>query len=122
MAVLGMIPVVCFGLVFAAGAPQPLVYAVAIVGGGGLTGFEASWFALLGTATDEGRRGRVFGTVTALSNLGVVVGALGAALIWQQVDIHVAVTLTALAFGLASLIMLGHPIDRPAAPASAMAA
>jgi DHA1 family tetracycline resistance protein-like MFS transporter len=115
MAVLGCIPVVCFGLVFAAGAPQPLVYAAAIAGGGGLTGFEASWFALLATATDEGRRGRVFGTVTALTNLGVVVGALGAARIWEQVDIQVAVTLTALGFGLAGLAMLLHPVDRPAA-------
>jgi len=47
--------------------------------------------------------------------LGVVVGALGAARIWEQVDIQVAVTLTALAFGLAGLAMLLHPVDRPAA-------
>ena len=121
MAVLGVIPVVCFGLVFAAGAPQLLVYAAAVAAGGGLTGFEASWFALLGTATDEGRRGRVFGTVSALSNLGVVVGALAAARIWEQVDIQLAVTLTALAFGLAGVIMLAYPVDRPAAPERAPA-
>ena len=121
MAVLGVIPVVCFGLVFAAGAPQPLVYVAAVAAGGGLTGFEASWFALLGTATDEGRRGRVFGTVSALTNLGVVVGALGAARIWEQADIQVAVVLAAVAFALAGLVMLAHPVDRPTTPEPAPA-
>ena len=122
MAVLGCIPVVCFGLAFAADAPKLLVYVTAIAAGGGLTGFEASWFALLATATDEGRRGRVFGTVTALGNLGVVVGALAAARIWEQVDIHLAVIMTAVGFGLAGLIMLAHPVDRPVAPVGPAAA
>lgn len=115
MAVLGCIPVVAFALVFVAGAPQLIVYATAIAGGGGLTGFEASWFALLATATDDGRRGRIFGTVTALTNLGIVVGALAAARLWEEVDIHVAVLLTAVTFGMASVIMLAHPPDRPTA-------
>ena len=35
MAILGCIPVACFGLVFAAGAPHLLVYIAAIAGGGG---------------------------------------------------------------------------------------
>ena len=121
MAIVGCVPVVCFALVFAAGAPNLLVYAAAIAGGGGLTGFEASWFALLAAATDEGRRGRVFGTVTALTNLGVVAGALAAARIWEQIDIQVAVVLTALLFGLAGLAMLAFPPDRsaPGAPVTA---
>jgi DHA1 family tetracycline resistance protein-like MFS transporter len=118
MAILGSIPVICFALVFAAGAPHLLVYAAAIAGGGGLTGFEASWFALLAAATDEGRRGRVFGTVTALTNLGVVVGALAAARTWEQVDIRIAVVLTAVLFGLAGLVMLAFPADRIAAPST----
>jgi MFS family permease len=113
MAILGCIPVACFGLVFAAGAPQLLVYVTAIAGGGGLTGFEASWFALLAAETDDGRRGRIFGTMTALTNLGVVVGALGAARIWDQVDIHAAVVMSALTFLLAAGAMFAYPPDRP---------
>jgi predicted MFS family arabinose efflux permease len=113
MAILGCIPVACFGLVFAAGAPHLLVYVTAIAGGGGLTGFEASWFALLAAETDDGRRGRIFGTMTALTNLGVVVGALGAARIWDQVDIHAAVIMSALTFLLAAGAMFAYPPDRP---------
>src|SRR4029453_6396471 len=116
MAILGCIPVVCFGLVFAAGAPPLLVYAGAIAGGGGLTGFEASWFALLATETDEGRRGRIFGTITALTNLGIVVGALGAARIWEQIDIRAAVVMVAVTFALTALAMFAYPRDRIAPP------
>ena len=124
MAILGCIPVVCFGLVFAAGAPHLLVYVAAIAGGGGLTGFEASWFALLAAETDEGRRGRIFGTITALTNLGIVVGALGAARIWEQIDIHAAVVVAAVTFALAGLAMFAYPRDRiaPPAPTAAVAA
>ena len=113
MAILGCIPVACFGLVFAAGAPHLLVYVTAIAGGGGLTGFEASWFALLAGETDDGRRGRTFGAMTALTNLGVVVGALGAARIWDQVDIHAAVVSSALTFLVAAAAMFAFPPDRP---------
>ena len=121
MAILGCIPVACFGLVFAAGAPQLLVYVTAIAGGGGLTGFEASWFALLAAETDDGRRGRIFGTMTALTNLGVVVGALGAARIWDQIDIRAAVIMSALTFLLAAVAMFAYPPDRPPAPVVAVA-
>ncbi len=109
MAILGCIPVACFGLVFAAGAPHLLVYVTAIAGGGGLTGFEASWFALLAAETDDGRRGRIFGTMTALTNLGVVVGALAAARIWDQIDIRAAVIMSALTFLLAAVAMFAYP-------------
>ena len=110
MAILGCIPVACFGLVFAAGAPHLLVYVTAIAGGGGLTGFEASWFALLAAETDDGRRGRIFGTMTALTNLGVVVGALGAAPSWDQLDIHAAVIMSALSAScLAAVAMFAYP-------------
>ncbi|MET1232059.1 MAG: MFS transporter [Candidatus Limnocylindrales bacterium] len=122
MAILGCIPVVCFGLVFAAGAPHVLVYVAAIAGGGGLTGFEASWFALLAAETDEGRRGRIFGIITALTNLGIVVGALGAARIWEQIDIHAAVVVAAVTFALAGLAMFAYPRDRIAPPAPTAAA
>ena len=121
MAILGCIPVACFGLVFAAGAPHLLVYVTAIAGGGGLTGFEASWFALLAAETDDGRRGRIFGTMTALTNLGVVVGALAAARIWDQVDIQAAVIMSALTFLLAAGAMFAYPRDRPPTPVVAAA-
>ncbi len=121
MAILGCIPVACFGLVFAAGAPHLLVYVTAIAGGGGLTGFEASWFALLAAETDDGRRGRIFGTMTALTNLGVVVGALAAARIWEQIDIRAAVIMSALTFLLAAGAMFAYPRDRPPAPVVAVA-
>jgi predicted MFS family arabinose efflux permease len=38
---------------------------------------------LLTVATDGGRRGRSFGYVTALSNLGVVIGATVGSRAWQ---------------------------------------
>jgi hypothetical protein len=99
--------------------PRPAIYAVTILAGGGLTAFESSWYALLASATDEGRRGRVFGVVSALSSLGVAIGALGAARAWELVDIHVAVLLSAVTFGLAGLAMLAHPTDRIPSPAAA---
>lgn len=121
VAILGCIPVACFGLVFAAGAPHLLVYITAIAGGGGLTGFEASWFALLAAETDDGRRGRIFGTMTALTNLGVVVGALAAARIWDEIDIRAAVIMSALTFLLAAVAMFAYPRDRPPTPVVAVA-
>jgi len=119
MAVLGCIPVVFLPVVMALGLPRPAIYAVTIIAGGGLTAFESSWFALLAAATDEGRRGRIFGIVTALSSLGIAIGAMGAARAWELVDIHVAVLLAAVTFGLAGLAMLAHPTDRIPSPAAA---
>jgi len=112
MAVLGCIPVVFLPVVMVLGMPRPVIYAVTIVAGGGLTAFESSWYALLAGATDEGRRGRVFGIVTGLSNLGVAIGAMGAARAWELSDIRVAVLTCSLTFGLAGLAMLAHPPDR----------
>jgi len=45
-------------------------------------GEQSSWFALLAVATDSGRRGRSFGLVSALSNLGVIAGASIASTAW----------------------------------------
>ena len=47
-----------------------VIYVSAAVAGGGISAAQSSWFALLGVATDGGRRGRSFGLVSALSNLG----------------------------------------------------
>ena len=64
-------------------APIWVVFGTAIVAGGGLAAAQSSWFALLTVATDGGRRGRSFGYVTALSNLGVVIGATVGSRAWQ---------------------------------------
>jgi MFS family permease len=112
MAILGMIPLVAFTLALALALPRPLLYATAIVGGGGLTAFEASWFALLAGATDDGRRGRAFGFVTAVSNLGIVVGAMVAAQAWEHVDIRLGVILPSISLALAGATLLAYPSDR----------
>jgi DHA1 family multidrug resistance protein-like MFS transporter len=112
MAILGMIPLVGFTLALALALPRPVLYATAIAGGGGLTAFEASWFALLAGATDDGRRGRAFGFVTAVSNLGIVVGALLAAQAWELVDIRLGVLLPSISLGIAGATLLAYPGDR----------
>jgi MFS family permease len=112
MAIIGVIPVVAFTLALALALPRPVLYATAIVGGGGLTAFEASWFALLAGATDDGRRGRAFGFVTAVSNLGIVVGAMVAAQAWEHVDIRLGVILPSISLGLAGISLLAYPSDR----------
>ncbi len=112
MAIVGVIPVVAFTLALALALPRPVLYATAIVGGGGLTAFEASWFALLAGATDDGRRGRAFGFVTAVSNLGIVVGAMLAAQAWELVDIRLGVILPSISLALAGTTLLAYPGDR----------
>ena len=112
MAIVGVIPVVAFTLALALALPRPVLYATAIVGGGGLTAFEASWFALLAGATDDGRRGRAFGFVTAVSNLGIVVGAMLAAQAWELVDIRLGVILPSISLALAGATLLAYPSDR----------
>jgi len=119
IAILGSMPVVILPVAMVLGLPRPVIYAATVLAGGGLTAFESAWFALLAEATDEGRRGRVFGTITALSNLGVAVGAIGAARAWELVDIRLAVLLTSVAFGLAGVAMLAHPPDRVRSVAAA---
>jgi MFS family permease len=92
--------------------PVLLIYASAIVAGGGLAAAQSSWFALLSVATDGGRRGRSFGTVSALSNLGVIGGAAAASTIWEVVGIREGLISAGafLALGAASLLLV--PSDR----------
>ncbi|HEX5590777.1 MAG TPA: MFS transporter [Candidatus Limnocylindrales bacterium] len=88
--------------------PVVVIYATAVVAGGGLAAANASWFALLTVATDGGRRGRSFGLVTALSNLGVVAGATLASEIWQGAGIDEALLVAAafLVLAMASLALV----------------
>jgi predicted MFS family arabinose efflux permease len=88
--------------------PVPVIFGSAIVAGGGLAAANASWFALLTVATGGGRRGRSFGLVTALSNLGVVAGATLASEIWQGIGIDEALLVAAgfLVLATASLVLV----------------
>lgn len=71
-------------------APPPVIFGSAVLAGAALAGAQSSWFAILTMATDGGWRGRSFGLVTAISNLGVVVGATLASDIWTRVDVAAA--------------------------------
>jgi MFS family permease len=93
-------------------APLLVIFASAIIAGGGLAAANASWFALLTIATDGGRRGRSFGLVTALTNLGVIAGATLASEIWQQRGIDQALLVAAGFLVLATLSLLLVRIDQ----------
>ncbi len=89
-------------------APVLVIFATAIIAGGGLSAAGASWFALLTIATDGGRRGRSFGLVTALSNLGMIAGATLASEVWQRIGIDEALLVAAgfMVLGIASLALV----------------
>ncbi|HET9345398.1 MAG TPA: MFS transporter [Candidatus Limnocylindrales bacterium] len=118
---LSTIPVVVFAVALVLAAPSLVLYAIAAAAGGGLAGFNASWFALLGTATGGPRGGRAFGTVSAMSNLGIVLGALTAARLWETVDIRAGmlVTIGAIAFG--GIALAAYPEGGRAGDAGALA-
>lgn len=84
-----------FGLVL--GLPQIVVFAVAVLAGGGLTAFSASWYALLADSAGDRRVGRTFGVVNAFSTIGIVVGSISAAELWTRVDITAGMLLASLA-------------------------
>ena len=116
IAILACIPIVAFVLILVAGAPQAITFAAAIVAGGAIAGFEAAWYALLVTATGGVRGGRLFGTISALSTLGVVIGANAAANLWELVDIHAGVLVVAVAAVAAGAAMFVFPATFPAEP------
>jgi MFS transporter, DHA1 family, multidrug resistance protein len=98
-----------------AGAPIALIYATAVVAGGGLAAGQASWFALLGVATDSGRRGRSFGLVSALSNLGVILGAGAASIAWTAGGLREGLISSGVFLVLAAASVAAIPSDRAAA-------
>ena len=69
------------------GLPIWAVFVVAVLAGAGLTAFNAAWYALLADVSGTRARGRVFGIVSAVSNTGIVVGAMTATTLWERVDI-----------------------------------
>jgi MFS family permease len=106
------------GLVFtnivtlALGAPVGLIYGTAVIAGGGLAASQSSWFALLGVATDGGRRGRSFGLVSALSNLGVIAGAAAASTAWAAMGLREGLITSGAFLVLAAASLAFVPSDR----------
>lgn len=76
-----------FGAGLVLGLPQPAIFGIALLGGGGLTAFSASWYALLADSAGERLMGRVFGIVNAASTVGIVIGSTLAAELWTRVDL-----------------------------------
>ena len=95
-----------------AGAPVAILYASAALAGGGLAAAQSSWFALLAVATDSGRRGRSFGIVSALSNLGIIVGASIASSAWAVVGLRAGMVSAAVFLVLAAASLALVPDDR----------
>ena len=105
LAALGLSFVLGWAGLLLLGLPQAVLFPAAILAGGGLTVSQASWFALLGEATGGGRRGRSFGLITALSNLGIVVGAFAATSVWNRLDVHAGLA-TSLGFLVLAILAL----------------
>ena len=112
IAVAAGFPVALFGVALVGGFPRILLYFTAYLAGAGLTAFFSSWYALLTIAVPASRRGRVFGVVSAIGNVGTVAGALGAAAIWQAVDLGLALVLASGAALAASLTLSLLPGER----------
>lgn len=106
---LATIPVVLFSLALVAGSPALILYPVAVAAGGGIAGFSAAWFALLGAATGGPGGGRTFGTISAISSLGIVVGAVSAAGLWENVEIRAGMLVTVVVTAVAGLALYAYP-------------
>jgi DHA1 family multidrug resistance protein-like MFS transporter len=113
---LAVIPIVAFAVVLVLPVPSALYFPLALAAGGGVAGFTASWFALLGVATGGPRAGRAFGTITAVSSLGIIVGALAAGLLWESIAIRAAMVVTIVAMVLAGVLLAAYPEVRHVAP------
>lgn len=105
VAAVSTVPVALFSLSLVLALPQPVIFGTAVLAGGGVTGFTAAWYALLADAVDERRRGRVFGVVSAISNAGIVVGAMVAAQLWERGDIGLGMLTSGGAFLFAGVVI-----------------
>jgi predicted MFS family arabinose efflux permease len=115
VAIVGAALILLFPIAFFAELPRPVLYLVSVISGAGVTALEASYFALLAEATDGGRRGRAYGWISALSSLGIVVGATASTQLWDRTG-NVGLGLLVSAVGLLFVIgfLLLYPRDRPA--------
>jgi MFS family permease len=114
VAIVGAALILLFPIAFFAELPRPVLYLVSVISGAGVTALEASYFALLAEATDGGRRGRAYGWISALSSLGIVVGATASTQLWDRTG-NVGLGLLMSAVGLLFVIgfLLLYPRDRP---------
>jgi DHA1 family multidrug resistance protein-like MFS transporter len=108
---LATIPVFAFSLALVAGIPSIVLYPIAALAGGGIAGFSAAWFALLGAATGGPRGGRTFGTISAVSSLGIVVGAMTAASLWEGIEIRAGMLVTVVAVVVAGVALYAYRDD-----------
>ena len=116
VAILGAGLILLFPIVFVAEAPRVILYPVSVLAGAGVTALEASYFALLADATDGGRRGRAYGWISALSSLGIVVGATAASQLWERTgDVGLGLLMTAVGLVFVVGFLLLYPRDRPGA-------
>jgi MFS transporter, DHA1 family, multidrug resistance protein len=113
VAIVATLPIAAFGAALVLEASRPLAFSVAFVAGAGLTTYTASWYAMLADASGSRRRGRVFGVVSAISNTGIVVGAMAAAQLWERIDIGAGLMAGSVAVVVAGLALLAF---RPAGP------
>lgn len=114
VAFLSTLPLALFGIAAALAMPRPVIYAAMFLAGASITGFTAAWFALLAAASPVARRGRTFGVVSALSNLGVVAGATAASLVWELVGLQPAILTASVAVLLSAAALLALPKERSA--------
>jgi MFS family permease len=114
VAILGAGLILLFPIVFVAEAPRLILYPVTVLAGAGVTALEASYFALLADATDGGRRGRAYGWISALSSLGIVVGATVSSQVWDRTgDVGLGQLTSAIGLVLTASFLLLYPRDRP---------
>lgn len=106
VAISGIVPVIAFGSALVIGLPIWAVFGVAVTAGAGLTAFNACWYALLADASGTRARGRVFGMVSAVSNAGIVIGAMTAAQLWERFDLVAGMGSAVVATALALVPML----------------
>lgn len=101
VAMAGVLPVAAFATALVIGLPIWGVFGVAVLAGAGITAFNAAWYALLADVSGTRARGRVFGVVSAVSNAGIVIGAMSATWLWDGIDITVGMLAGAVAMVLA---------------------
>jgi len=123
VAIVSCLLIALFPLAFVLEAPRLVIYPATFLAGTGVTGLEAAWFALLGEATDGGRRARAFGTVSSLANLGIVVGATVAAQLWERTDdVGLGMAVVVVSIAASGMVLLFLPRDRGAAGTTVMTA
>ncbi|MBI2324331.1 MAG: MFS transporter [Chloroflexi bacterium] len=122
MAMLASIPICLFGFVLVFALPKPFFYAISFITGASLTAFNASWFALLTTAVPARQRGRVFGVVSAVAQVGTIIGAMGASALWQAVDISAGLILASVAALGAGIVLTLLPREVRDVPMTTVAA